>query len=456
MSRLGLIIQREYLQIVAKKSFIFTTILLPILMVALCGILPVMLANVKSDEKKNVAIIEDNPAHVFQNLIDDTEDYHFLKINESVPTEQLFEYYIANKDDKGLYAIVQIPDSLAAKGMFYVYSDQTVNASLERDVTHALRPILEKEKIASFGIDSLETIMQQCKVELTSKNIKWGKEGEEKLSSAELGMFIGMGLSFLTYFFVLMYGAMIMNGVIEEKTNRIVEVIVSSCKPMELMFGKIIGVALVGFTQIVVWGILLAICGLILGATVLTNVSPDPALLTQAMNADPAALAANPELAAALEAANGNSDFAEIVEMILSVDYTQIFWFFVLYFIGGYILYAALFAAFGSAVDQPSDASQFMTPIMIIMVFAFYAACFSIENPDGPLSWWCSIIPFTSPICMMIRLPYDVPVWEMLVSIVLLYASAFGILYIAGRIYRTGILMYGKKTSFKDMVKWLK
>ena len=292
--------------------------------------------------------------------------------------------------------------------------------------------MLEQERIQSYGIDSLADIIDRCKVSLSSKSVKWGEEGEEKVSSAMLGEIIGLGLSFLTYMFVLMYGAMIMNGVIEEKTNRIVEVIVSSCKPMELMLGKIIGVALVGFTQIIIWAVLLGIAGTILGASAFISGPTDPAALTE------------------------SNELAEIIQMVLSVNYLQILTFFVLYFIGGYLLYAALFAAFGSAVDQPSDASQFMTPIMVIMVFAIYAALFSIENPDGPLAWWCSIIPFTSPIVMMIRLPYDVPFWEMLLSIALLYGSAFGILYIAGKIYRTGILMYGKKVSIKEIIKWIK
>lgn len=241
-----------------------------------------------------------------------------------------------------------------------------------------------------------------------------------------------------------------MNGVIEEKTNRIVEVIVSSCKPMELMLGKIIGVALVGFTQIIIWAVLLGIAGTILGASAFISGPTDPAALTAAMGQDPEMV--NQAMAQMQE----SNELAEIIQMVLSVNYLQILTFFVLYFIGGYLLYAALFAAFGSAVDQPSDASQFMTPIMVIMVFAIYAAMFSIENPDGPLAWWCSIIPFTSPIVMMIRLPYDVPFWEMLLSIALLYGSAFGILYIAGKIYRTGILMYGKKVSIKEIIKWIK
>lgn len=420
------------MQIVAKKSFIFTTILLPILMVALVAILPAFLANVKSDEKKNVAIIDNNPGAVYAAAIQDTEDYHFIKVNQSIEGTELYSYFQNEKEGQSLNAIVQIPADLSTSTTFYVYSDQAINSTLERDIKNALRPMLEQERIQSYGIDSLADIIDRCKVSLSSKSVKWGEEGEEKVSSAMLGEIIGLGLSFLTYMFVLMYGAMIMNGVIEEKTNRIVEVIVSSCKPMELMLGKIIGVALVGFTQIIIWAVLLGIAGTILGASAFISGPTDPAALTE------------------------SNELAEIIQMVLSVNYLQILTFFVLYFIGGYLLYAALFAAFGSAVDQPSDASQFMTPIMVIMVFAIYAALFSIENPDGPLAWWCSIIPFTSPIVMMIRLPYDVPFWEMLLSIALLYGSAFGILYIAGKIYRTGILMYGKKVSIKEIIKWIK
>lgn len=287
MSRLGLIIQREYMQIVAKKSFIFTTILLPILMVALVAILPAFLANVKSDEKKNVAIIDNNPGAVYAAAIQDTEDYHFVKVSENLEGTDLYSYFQNEKEGQGLSAIVQIPADLSTSTTFYVYSDQAINSSLERDIKSALRPMLEQERIQSYGIDSLADIIDQCKVSLSSKSVKWGEEGEEKVSSAMLGEIIGLGLSFLTYMFVLMYGAMIMNGVIEEKTNRIVEVIVSSCKPMELMLGKIIGVALVGFTQIIIWAVLLGIAGTILGASAFISGPTDPAALSAAMSQNP-------------------------------------------------------------------------------------------------------------------------------------------------------------------------
>lgn len=448
MSRIGLIIAREYKQMVFKKSFLFTTIIAPVLVLILCGVLPVFLANVKSDEQKVVAVVDNNPGQPYASALQNDEEYTFSKISENLTDgNSLYKYYIEHKDADGLYAIVQIPDSLEANPRIIVYSDESINAGAENAIRDQLQPILEKERVESFGIDSLETIISQCKVHIDVKDIKWGEEGDETLSNTMMSEILGMVLAFLTYMFVLMFGAMIMNGVIEEKSNRIVEVIVSACKPMELMFGKIIGVALVGFTQIAVWAILLGVAGTILGTSVVMSgvASPD---LTQ--------MAQDPAMAAQVEALQENSEFSEIVQMILSVNYTKILAFFVIYFIGGYLLYASLFAAFGSAVDEPGDASQFMMPIMLIMIFAIYAGMFSIENPDGPLAWWCSLIPFTSPIVMMIRLPYEVPVWEMAVSIGLLYACAFLILYIAGRIYRTGILMYGKKFGWKDILKWIK
>jgi ABC-2 type transport system permease protein len=280
------------------------------------------------------------------------------------------------------------------------------------------------------------------------QSIKWDESGDERVSEAIVSQILGLVLALLTYMFVLSYGAMIMNGVIEEKTNRIVEVIVSSCRPMELMLGKIIGVAMVGLTQIAIWGVLV-IAGLSLfGLNSLQTASPEAALVQQmtdgAATADASAQIATEDIV------------SQVIEMIVNVNWVQMLGCFLLYFIGGYLLYAALFAAFGSAVDQPSDASQFTLPVMMILIFALYAGMYSIDNPDGPLAWWCSIIPFTSPIVMMVRLPYDVPAWEVALSLALLFFTALGTVYLAGRIYRTGILMYGKKISFREILKWVK
>ena len=437
MSKLGLIIQREYLQMVAKKSFIVTTILVPLLSILLCGVLPIMLSNVKSDEKKLVAIVDQTETQQFQDLFTITDEYQFVisSHGDLSADVDLHEYY---KQNSGLYAIVVIPHDVVETQQLTILSEQSLNGSLESDIRSVLKSPLRAIKISTYDIDGLEEILQDCEVNLDVRTIKWGEDGQETVSSAMISELVGMCLAFLTYMFVLTYGAMIMSGVVEEKTNRIVEVIISSCKPIELMLGKIIGVALVGFTQFAVWGVLLGTTGLVASAVLGINTTVDPTPI-----ADPSLFASG-------------SQAQEIFQMIMSVNYPLILSCFLLYFVGGYLLYASLFAAFGSAVDQQQDTSQFMAPIMFFMIFALYAGIFSMQNPDGPLAWWCSMVPFTSPITMMVRLPFDVPFYEIALSLAVLYTTAFLILWLAARIYRTGILMYGKKFSWKDIVKWIR
>ncbi|MBQ8773725.1 MAG: ABC transporter permease, partial [Muribaculaceae bacterium] len=289
-------------------------------------------------------------------------------------------------------------------------------------------------RIKSYGIEGLADIIDKCNVDVDVKSHIWDEEGD-KVSSTELAMGIGIGLSFLTYMFVLMYGAMMMSSVVEDKTNRIVEVIVSSCRPMELMLGKIMGIALVGLTQIAIWAILIT------GITAFVGM----------FGFDVSSPVASPGMPA-VPATGAN----EVWEAIMGVDWVQLIGVFVLYFIGGYLLYASLFAGFGSAVDQQSDANQFTTPIMIVIIIALYAGMACMDNPDGQLAVWCSMIPFTSPIVMMIRLPYHIPFWEVIISLVLLYGTAVLFAWIASRIYRTGILMYGRKVSFGEILRWIK
>ena len=259
------------------------------------------------------------------------------------------------------------------------------------------------------------------------------------MSSSELAMLIGLFLAFLTYMFVLMYGAMIMSSVVEDKTNRIVEVIVSTCKPMELMLGKITSIALVGLTQIMIWAVFIGIGIFILGLSGIGASAPDIAS---------GVTAGAPEVP--------DTELTEIIQAILGIDWFRMLGIFVLYFIGGYLLYASLFAGFGSAVDQQSDANQFTMPIMMIIILALVIGQSCMENPDGTLGVIASLIPFTSPIVMMIRLPYDVPAWQLVTSLLLLYGAALLFVYLASRIYRTGILMYGRKVSFKEILRWIK
>ena len=436
MNRLGLIVKREYMTTVMKKSFIVMTILIPILMIAVCGVLPALLANVKSDEKKTVEIVDRSGAQYAQ-YFEDSDDYHYqpVKLSEDL---SLYDYFEARKGE--LYAIVEIPADVLETSQVGLYSSQSVNMTLEQNVSGQLRPILREERLGAYGVDSLQAIYERCDRRVDVNSIQWNEKGEENISSSAISAILGLVLALLTYTFVLMYGAMIMNGVIEEKANRIVEVIISSCKPIELMLGKIIGVALVGLTQVVIWAGMLAIGGIVLGI----NLMATPEVTTAMAEVEAVTQTADPTV------------MEKAMQMIMGINFTRIFVSFVLYFIGGYLLYASLFAAFGSAVDEASDASQFTWPIMVIMIFALYAGMFSMENPDGPLAWWCSMIPFTSPIVMMVRLPYDVPFWELATSVFLLYLVAFAVLWVASRIYRTGILMYGKKFTLKEILKWIK
>lgn len=448
MSRLGLIIQREYLQTVGKMSFILTTLLVPILSILLCVVAPIMLSNVHSDELKTVAVIDQTGDQAISSLIKDTEEYHFDIIGDTV-CSNMHDLY--DEAETSYYAIVQIPANIEHSLQLNIFSEASVPASLGRDVEHLLRPALRKARITSYGIENLEQIIDDCDVRLQVNSVKWDESGAESVTSAEISMMIGLILALAIYMFVLSYGAMIMSGVVEEKTSRIVEVIVSSCKPLELMLGKIIGVALVGFTQFAIWGILLVVGGSIaagfFGVDITSAGNMDPAALASAQGLDAEAI--NAQLSA-------NPRANEIFQMIMSINFGLIFSCFILYFIGGYLLYASLFAAFGSAVDQQQDTAQFMTPLMFFMIFALYAGMFSMENPDGPLAWWCSMIPFTAPITMMVRLPFDVPALEIALSLGLLFATAFFVLWLAARIYRTGILMYGKKFEWKELWKWIR
>lgn len=445
MNRLFIIIKREYVQMVCKKSFIITTLLVPILSVVLCGVLPMMMSQTKSADKKTVAVIDQNPDSPFASCVCDNDEYHFTPIVAADSSaENLHQLYTEHKDQEGgLYALVVIAQDFVQTPCVTIFSENSVNASLERTVNYSLRDVVRKNRIAAYNIDSLETIIMNVEPSIKISNIKWNEDGGETISSSELSMIIGLILAMLTYMFVIIYGAMIMNSVVEEKTNRIVEVIISTCKPMELMMGKIIGVALVGLTQIALWSVLIGVIGAIFGIS------------TMAATGMPA-VGDTAALQAAMEAQQGDGEFVKIMQMVMSVNYGQILTCFVLYFIGGYLLYASLFAAFGSAVDQASDASQYTGPIMMIMIFALYAGMFSMENPDGPLAVWCSMIPFTSPVVMMIRLPYELPWYQLVGSIAILYATALGIIWLASRIYRTGILMYGRKFTIKEILRWIK
>ena len=437
MNKIGLIIKREYLRRVSKISFLLTTFLTPFLMAALVFV-PLWLSSIKSDEARNVMILDSTGK--YEKLFTDTEEYHFLNDDG----KSIEEY--RNQKDKEIFAFVNITDDLLKNpNAITLFSEKQLPLSLPHYIENKLSNFLSDEKLSSYNIENLKQIIKDSKINLTIKTVKWNENGEEKRTSSEIASVIGMLLTLIIYMFIIMYGAMVMQGVTEEKTNRIIEVMVSSVKPFDLMMGKIIGIGFVGLTQVFLWVIMTV--ALVSGSLFLFGGEGSAEALTAAqMEAQGISFLESEQPQVALM----------IQEILDSVNFYSLGVSFILYFIGGYLLYAALFSAIGSALDQPEDSQQFMTPIMILMVFSLYAGIYSMENPDGPLAFWCSMIPFTSPIVMMIRLPFDVPMWQLILSFALLFATAIFIVWFSAKIYRVGILMYGKKPSIKEMIKWLK
>ena len=434
MNKLGLIIAREYMSIVGRKSFIFVTLGMPLLFILIMAV-PIGLAylNDKGSDTQQIAVIDETGRYAAALHSDDM--YSFVAVKGDTVTNAR-EFY--DKSSGSLDAIVIIPRDVDSTGLVNIYSEGTITPSLVSMIRRTLADTIQNAHLAALGIPNLQQMVDKAHVDVDVRSIKWSDQGEQE-SSTDAAMGLGFVLSFITYMFVLMYGAMIMNSVIEEKTNRIVEVVVSSCRPFQLMRGKIIGVGLVGLTQMAIWIVLLAIVGTVAGnAFGLSGMA--------APNASPEAMAAVQDMGV----------MESITRQALSINYVPIILNFLLYFIGGYLLYSSLFAGLGSAVDQPSDSSQFTTPVIFIMLIAFYAGMVCMENPTGPTAVWCSIIPFTSPVVMMVRLPFGVPTWQLVLSLVLLFGTALAIVWLAARIYRRGILHYGQKASLKDLFKWMK
>ena len=418
-NKIWLVVQREFATRARKKSFIIMTILMPFLMAGLI-FLPLLLSLIKDSEQRTVAVVDNSG--LYSSAIKSNEQYLF------VPTENMTPDMRSDSTD--VYAVVNITGDLVEHPTkAAIYSRQEVPADLRDYVNSALTEAVRQEKFRRYNIPELNNIINDIQQTIDVATVRWTDEGEQE-SLTDIATVVGMFLTFLIDMFVLSYGAMVMQSVIEEKTNRIVEVMVSSIKPLQLLFGKIIGVGLVGLFQMLIWGLLLsAIVGII---TAITGVGADQT------------------------AAATDEGAMQLFNQLSTLPVAEIAILFVLYFIGGYLLYASMLAAFGAAVNDQQDSGQFMMPVMLVMIFAFYAGFYGAQNPEGPLAFWTSFIPFTSSIVMMVRIPFGVPFYQIVISVVTLYATVFAMLWISAKIYRVGILIYGKKPSFKDFYKWLK
>lgn len=433
MNIISLVIQREYITRVRKKSFIILTLLMPLLMVAL-SVIPFWLSTLNEGGLKHIAVIDHTG--IYAPLLKSTDSYDFQIVGASAQQDQ------ESRLGKDLFAILQITEDLNKNPQAVsLTSEKQTPQDLQSLIKGALNEKVTQQRLdgltASGDVDAIAINRVRSIIEdgssISLKTLRLSEDGSVSESSTELATIIGMIFTILIYMFILLYGNMVMQAVLEEKKSRIVEVMVSSVKPVNLLIGKIVGIGLVGITQLVIWGVLLGV--LFTGLSFFIS---------------------SPEQAAAMSTDMGDFNMEGLVNAIMGINWFEIALYFLIFFVGGYVLYGSIFAMFASAVDSEEDTSQFMTPVTLLIMFAFFAGFYSVSNPDGPLAFWTSLIPFTSPIVMMVRIPFGIPLWEKLLSVVLLYATFVLISIFAAKIYRVGILMYGKKPTLKEMMKWIK
>ncbi len=444
-NKLFLIISREFLIRVRKKSFIIMTILTPILFAALI-ILPSLIMTLSSGKTGQQILVVDHSG-LCEPFFNDTEEfiYTFDQLADVAGIKKSFP--------DNLYALVEIsePDSSLNVAVSALSSKQ-LNLDAKSEIERNVKNALEKHKLERYNIENLEQIIKEINTKVSVKTFTVTESGDEKVAMVEIYMGIAYIASFMIYMFIFMFGSMVMRGVIEEKTTRIVEVIVSSVRPFQLMLGKILGVGSVAMLQFLIW-ILLTVAitaGVqsIIGFDKIAGTTPEIANVAGAQGT---------ELAGVVNAAQTDSAVAgEIFSALSSVPVTGIVVSFILYFLLGYLLYAAMFAAVGSAVDNEADTQQLIFPVTLPLILGLFIMIHTFQHPDSALSFWGSMIPFTSPMVMMARVPFGVPFWELALSVGLLAVTFLFMTYVSAKIYRVGILMYGKKPNFKDLYKWLK
>lgn len=437
MSNISLIIGREFNERVRKKSFIITTLLMPVLLVGLM-VAPALIMQFSRGEQKRIAVIDESG--LVAPHLESGEEVTFE------PTDLTADE--ARKSLTDFFGVLYIGrDVLANPGNVKLYANASSSMALEETISGQIERILEAEKLKAYHIENLPQILAEVKttVHLQTFRNDSSQAGESQARSSMVATAAGFVLGMMLYMFLLLYGMMVMQSVIEEKQNRVLEVMVSSVRPFDLMLGKILGVACVALVQVVLWGVLVVA----VGALVMPHLMPaDVMQSAQAMQAGMPGVA---------DASGLDPDMLQAVSAITDTGYIiKIFVCLLLFVFGGYLLYSAMFAAVGSSVDSVQDAQQLQTPITIPIILSLLVMMAVMNDPNSSLAFWCSMIPFTSPVVMMARIPYDIPWWEVALSLAILYASFVGMVWFAAKIYRVGIFMYGKKPSLRELVKWMR
>ena len=429
MNKIILIIKREYFSRVKKKSFLVMTFLVPMLIIGMYALI-FALSIQGGNNIPAVEVIDESG--IFNKGLENKKSATFRKSELSLVEAK--QKVIQNEDAFVLY----IPGNISNGGTIEMFSQKKAGISVISTIESQLNDQMRTKMLADAGIDVLTLDKIKPKLSVVSKELTL--EGE-KDSSSGAAMAVGFAAAILIYMSLFIYGIQVMRGIIEEKTSRIVEVVISSVKPFQLMIGKIVGIGLVGLTQFLLW-ITLSLGLMTVASQIMFKGKMDQIKSEVPMNKQAAAVSID-------------GPGMDIIKAIQTVDWTYILPIFIIFFLGGYMLYSALFAAVGSAVESDTETQQFMLPITLPLLFTYIMSfSFIVNNPDSSLSFWLSIIPFTSPIAMMVRLPFGVPNWELALSIILLIAGFIFTTWVASRIYRVGILMYGKKVSFAELGKW--
>lgn len=443
---IGVIISREYATRVRKKSFLAITFIVPVLFALLCT-LPTLIILMSKEKDKTVEVVD--RSGIVMPYLTDNDALSFIDCSAS-DLDSLKKDISSDGADAILY--ISPVDTAARTVSVDMFSLKPVSVDVKESIVVMVETAVEDYRLAAYEIDGLRQIMDDVKADISVATYTVGEDGQDKITSSEVYMFVSIALTLVIYMFIAMFSGMVMTSVIEEKSSKVAEVLVSSVKATELMFGKIIGVACVALTQFFLWIVLAVVIVAAVNATIgFDAIAGDP---QQAMQI---AQMSGMDMSMVDTMTSGSgSEMTAIIETLKDLDYIQLIVSFVVYFLLGYLLYASLFAAIGSAVDNEGDSTQLQLPVTVPLLLAFFIAFYAFEAPDSQLAFWGSIIPFTSPIVMLARLPFGVPVWELGLSIGLLLLTFVALAYVSARIYRVGLLVSGKKTTFSDLWKWLK
>ena len=449
LRNIGIIISREYLTRVRKKSFLITTFIVPVLFAAMC-ILPSVIMLMAKDTGKKVAVVDQSG--IVMPYLADTETIDYTDYSTMQVDSLKAEFKSLELD---ALVVISAIDPETKSVTLVSYSDKPMSVDMKDAIQSKVNEAVEDYRLSLYDVSDIKKIMTEVESNISMATFTLDESGEEKITSSEVYMALSMVLSIIIYMFIAMFSGMVMQSVIEEKSSRVVEVLVSSVKATELMFGKILGVACVALTQFFLWIMLtVVLVGGFSAFVGFDSLMGDPAQTQQMMEMAGQMGGVSIEDMASLT--QNESELGAVLSTLKEINYVQLILSFVIYFALGYLLYASFFAAIGSAVENEADTNQLQMPVTGPLLLAFFIALYAFKAPDSQLVFWGSMIPFTSPIVMLARIPFGVPTWELVLSIALLALTFAACAWMSAKIYKIGILMFGKKTSFKDLVKWLR